>query len=162
MDNRRRTMLLVVAFMGLALSLACICGQCSNPFASLTQSSERASENEAVVGGVKLGDAVMARGIGDNNRPLSITNSFSDSEDVIYCVVEADVIPAGSSFYARWSYEGEPFEDTAVITADREYRDTYIEFHIEPTDFGVLKRGNYTVKIYVNGNPVKTVNFTVN
>jgi hypothetical protein len=58
-------------------------------------------------------------------------------------------------------YEGEPFEDTPTITADRNYSDTYVEFHIEPKDFGILQAGDYACKIYVNGTPVLTVEFQV-
>jgi len=155
-ENRKRYLMLALCFLLLFSSVACICGQCSNPLA------QRQSDNAPIVKGADLGQVVMARGIGDGNRPISPTNSFSSSEDVIYCVVEAKRIDEGTSFYARWSYEGEPFEDTPVITADRQYTDTYIEFHIEPKRLGVLKTGKYSVKIYVNGNPVKTVEFQVN
>jgi hypothetical protein len=153
MNNRRRFLILAVALLVLATSLACICGQCTNP---LTQ---RQQDNETIVAGVDLGEVVMAKGIGANNQPISTTSTFSTSEDVIYVVAKANRIDSGTSMYARWSYEGEPFEDTPVITADRTYTDTYVEFHIEPKSIGVLKAGNYTVKIYVNGNPVKTVEF---
>ncbi len=155
MTNRKRFLILAVALLVLATSLACICGQCSNP---LTQRQE---DNEPIVSGVEFGDVVMAKGIGSNNEPISTTTTFSTSEDVIYVVAYCKHIESGTALYARWSYEGEPFEDTAVITADRDYDDTYVEFHIEPTSIGVLKAGDYTVKIYVNGNPVKTVSFKV-
>jgi len=154
-DNRKRFLFLAFALLVLAGNLACICGQCSNP---LTQ---RQQDNEPIVSGVDLGEVVMARGIGANNEPISVTSTFSSSEDVIYVVAKANRIDAGTSMYARWSYEGEPFEDTPVITADRTYTNTYVEFHIEPKSIGVLKRGNYTVKIYVNGNPVRTVEFKI-
>jgi len=155
MHDRQRFFILAACMVVGLLIMACICGQCTNPL------TERLRDNEPIVSGADLGDVVMAKGIGSNNSPIGVTDSFSDSEDVIYCVVEARRIDAGTSFYARWSYEGEPFEDTPVITADRAYSNTYIEFHIEPTDFGVLKTGDYTCKIYVNGNPVKTAEFTI-
>jgi hypothetical protein len=80
---------------------------------------------------------------------------------VIYCVIHANRIEEGASLYARWIYEGEPLEDTLTITADREYIDTYVEFHIAAADFGALEEGDYACKIYVNGNPVQTVNFEI-
>lgn len=155
MDNRQRMLILALSLLALVLSVACVCGQCSNPL------TERQQDNAPIVSGADLGQAVMARGIGEKNQPIGTTDTFNDSEDVIYCIVEADRIDSGTSLYARWSYEGEPFEDTPVITADRDYHDTYIEFHIEPADFGVLKAGKYTCKIYVNGNPIRTVEFRV-
>jgi hypothetical protein len=155
MDNLKRFLLLAVALLVLATSPGCGLAQCSNPLA------QREADNVPIVSGVDLGEVVMAKGIGANNQPISVSSTFSSSEDVIYVVAYATKIASGTSMYARWSYEGEPFEDTAVITADRTYSDTYVEFHIEPTAIGVLKTGNYTVKIYVNGNPVKTVEFKV-
>ena len=155
MTNRKRFLILIVVLLVLVTSNACICSQCSNPLA------QREQDNEPIVSGVEFGDVVMAKGIGSNNEPISITSTFSTSEDVIYVVAYAKHIDSGTAMYARWSYAGEPFEDTAVITADRAYDDTYVEFHIEPTAIGVLKAGDYTVKIYVNGNPVKTVSFKV-
>ena len=109
----------------------------------------------------QLGSAVMSRSIGDKNRPTAVTSSFDTWDEVLYCVVHADRIEEGARLYARWSYEGEPFEDTPEITADREYTDTYVEFHIAPSDFGALEVGDYTCKIYVNGNPVETVDFEI-
>jgi len=152
-DNRKRILFLAVALLLLASNLACICGQCSNP---LTQ---RQQENAPIVSGLDLGEGVMCKGIGANNEHISVTSTLSTSEDIIYVVAKANHIASGTSMYARWSYQGEPFEDTPVITADRDYDNTYVEFHIEPDTIGVLKAGDYTVKIYVNGNPVKTVAF---
>jgi hypothetical protein len=159
MDKRKRYIVILVALSVVLFSGACLCSRCSNPFSS--PAKERIKENKPLVSGADLGQVVMARGIGENNRPVGITDTFSESEDVIYCVVEANRIDAGTTFYARWVYEGEPFEDTPTITADRDYSDTYVEFHIEPKDFGVLQAGDYACKIYVNGNPVQTVEFQV-
>jgi hypothetical protein len=62
--------------------------------------------------------------------------------------------------FARWSYEGEPFEDSTAVTADRDYENTYVEFHLENlTD--TMEEGDYSVQLFVNGNPVETVDFTV-
>ena len=155
MDKRKRYLVLAMALAVLVSSVGCSCGLCS----SLT--AQRQADNAPIVAGVDLGEVVMAKGIGENNKPISPTTTFSVSEDVIYVVAYAKRIDSGTSLYARWSFEGEPFEDTPVITADQTYTNTYVEFHIEPTKIGVLKKGNYTVKIYVNGNPVKTVSFKV-
>jgi hypothetical protein len=160
MDKRKRYLILAIALSVVVIAAACLCGQCSNPFGS-SPAQERIEENEPIVSGADLEQAVMARGVGEGNRPIGITDSFSESEDVIYCVVEANRIESGTSFFARWVYEGEAFEDTPTITADKDYLDTYVEFHIEPKDFGVLEPGDYACKIYVNGNPVQTVEFVV-
>jgi hypothetical protein len=160
MDKRKRYLILAVAVAVVFVAGACLCGQCSNPFRR-SPAEERFEENVPIVSGADLEQAVMARGVGDDNRPVGITDTFSEFEDVIYCVVKANRIDSGTSFFARWVYEGEAFEDTPTITADQDYRDTYVEFHIEPKDFGVLKPGDYACKIYVNGNPVQTAEFVV-
>lgn len=159
MDRRPRYLPLVVALWAVVFAGACLCGQCGSPVNRPAQ--ERPQESTPIVSGADLGEAVMARAIGKGNRPIGITDTFSGSEDVIYCVVEARRIDAGTSFCARWLYEDEPFEDTPAIIADRNYTNTYVEFHIAVENFGTLKSGQYACEIYVNGNLVKTVEFTV-
>jgi hypothetical protein len=122
--------------------------------------SERAQQNEPISGGTVLGSVVMAEGIGSKNVPVEVTNSFSSSQDVIYVVAEAEHLAAGTTMFARWSRDGQPFEDSAEITADRDYDNTYVEFHLENLQ-SRMDTGDYSVQIFVNGNPAETVNFTV-
>jgi hypothetical protein len=122
--------------------------------------SQRQDQNEAISGGTQLGPVTMAEGIGSGNAPLGPSDSFSSSQDVIYAVVEADHIAAGTSMFARWSRDGQPFEDSAEIVADRDYDNTYVEFHLENLR-DRMDEGNYTVQIFVNGNPVQEASFTV-
>ena len=63
--------------------------------------------------------------------------------------------------FARWFREGEPFEDSSEIVADRNYEDTYVEFHLENLE-EEMDSGNYSVQLFVNGNPVEEVEFSVN
>jgi len=121
---------------------------------------ERQSENEAITQGVELGRVVMAEGIGEQNSPVEITDTFSASQDFIYVVAEADYIERGTTMFARWSRDGEPFEDSSEVTADRDYTNTYIEFHLENLE-DRMEPGDYSVQLFVNGNPVETVDFQV-
>jgi hypothetical protein len=41
-----------------------------------------------------------------------------------------------------------------------DYRNTYIEFHLENLE-SRMEEGEYSVQIFVNGNPVESVDFTV-
>ena len=121
---------------------------------------EREQDNQAVTSGVVLGDVVTAEGVGENNAPVAVTDTFNDSQDFIYVVAEADQIDAGTTMFARWYRDGEPFEDSSEITADRDYEDTYVEFHLENlTDS--MEQGDYSVQIFVNGNPAEEVDFRV-
>lgn len=122
--------------------------------------SEREQQNEEVSGGAVLGQVVTAEGIGAKNAPMSETDSFSASQDVIYVVAEAEHLPQGTTMFARWSKEGQPFEDSAELIADRDYSNTYVEFHLENLQ-DQMDSGDYSVQIYVNGNPVKETQFQV-
>lgn len=121
---------------------------------------EREQENEAITKGVDLGRVVMAEGIGQNNAPVEVTDTFNASQDYIYVVAEADFIEEGTTLFARWSRDGEPFEDSTEITADQDYRDTYIEFHLQNLE-KTFEKGDYSVQLFVNGNPVEEVDFSI-
>jgi hypothetical protein len=123
--------------------------------------NERERQNEEVTQGIELGDIVTAEGIGDGNEPVDETDSFDSSQDYIYVVAEADFIEEGTTLFARWYREDEPFEDSQEIVADQDYRDTYLEFHLENLD-NTLEEGDYRVEILANGNPVGEAEFKVN
>ena len=110
--------------------------------------------------GAVLGQLVTAEGIGQRNAPVNETNNFSADQNRIYAVAEAQRIDAGTSMFARWSRDGRPFEDSQPVTANQTYQNTYVEFHLEPVQ-GNFDPGQYTVQIFVNGNPDKQANFTV-
>lgn len=122
---------------------------------------ERERENEEVTQGIDLGDVVTAEGIGSNNAPVNETDSFSSSQDVIYVVAEADYIEEGTTLFARWYRDDEPIEDSSEITADRDYENTYVEFHLENLE-NRFEEGDYRVQIFANGNPVEEAEFSIN
>jgi len=121
---------------------------------------ERQNDNEAITEGARFGDIVMAEGIGEQNAPIEVTDTFNASQDFIYVVAEADYIEQGTTMFARWSRDGEPFEDSSELTADRDYSDTYVEFHLENLE-NRMEPGDYSVQLFVNGNPVETIDFQV-
>lgn len=121
---------------------------------------ERQAENEPLTEGVSFGRVVTAEGIGEENAPIETTDTFNASQDFIYVVAEADFIEEGTTLFARWFRDGEPFEDSSEITADRDYSDTYVEFHLENLE-DQMETGDYSVQLFVNGNPVEEVEFRV-
>ncbi len=121
---------------------------------------EREEQNQAVTQGAVLGNIVTAEGVADQNRPVNETNSFSSSQDFIYAVVEAQRVEPGTTLYARWLRDGTPFEDSSEIKADRLYENTFVEFHLENLQ-DRMEPGNYSVQIFVNGNPAKKADFVV-
>jgi hypothetical protein len=117
------------------------------------------SANDSPNVGTQLSEVVTARSVGEGNVPLEVTDRFSMRDPVIYAVAQGN-IPSGTQIFARWSREGSPFEDTTEIVADRDYRNTYIEFHISPNG-QALAPGNYAVQFFVDGNPGPGAQFTV-
>lgn len=152
--KRKSTIIQSSMSLLLVVFLLAACGLFDNA------AEERQEQNEPLTQGADLGNVVTAEGIGANNEPVAITDRFSASQDFIYVVAEADYIEQGTTMFARWSRDGEPFEDSSAVTADRDYTDTYVEFHLENLQ-DQMETGQYSVQLFVNGNPVETVNFTV-
>jgi hypothetical protein len=125
-------------------------------------SSTPSSGGTTASSGAQLGRIVTAESIdtANHNAPVNETSTFNKLDQAIYAVVEAQRIDAGTKMFARWSREGQPFEDSSEITADKQYQNTYVEFHLEPNN-KAIDPGNYTVQVFVNGNPAKQANFTV-
>ena len=139
--------------------MACGVCSCSNPLEGL-MGGGGVPENTAT-DSVEFGDVVTAAGIGNGNTPQQVRNQFSaDNDPIIYVVAEVQRIEEGTSLFSRWSRDGDVFEDSPAITAEEEFTDTYLEFHIEPIEGG-FEPGDYTVQIYVNGNPGPSTEFTV-
>jgi len=107
-----------------------------------------------------LGAFVTARSIGSGNAPQNVTSTFN-STDTVYAVVQVQQFAQGNRIFARWSANGTVREDTQEITADRDYSNTYLEFHIQGTNSVALPTGNWTVQLIINGNPGPTANFTI-
>lgn len=121
---------------------------------------ERQQQNEAITRGAVFGEVVTAEGIGANNSPVEVTDTFSASQDYIYVVAEAERIEPGTTMFARWARDGQPFEDSAEIEADQLYEDTFVEFHLENLE-NQMEPGEYSVQIFVNGNPAEEAEFRV-
>jgi len=124
-------------------------------------SAEREQQNRQVTQDIDLGDVVTAEGVGNDNAPVNETDNFDSSQDVIYVVAEANFIAEGTILFARWYRDNDPLEDSSEITADRDYRDTYIEFHLENLE-NRFEDGDYRVEILANGNVVGKADFQIN
>ena len=127
-----------------------------------SSSSGAQSPNTTPASGAELGELVTAQSIdtANHNAPVNPTNKFNSLNQAIYAVVQAQRIDAGTTMFARWSRDGQPFEDSTEVKADKQYQNTYVEFHLEPTN-KAIDPGSYTVQVFVNGNPAKQANFTV-
>jgi hypothetical protein len=111
--------------------------------------------------GAVLGQIVTAEQIDPKtNAPLNTTNTFNSQQPVIYAVVQAQRIEPGTSMFARWSRDGKPFEDSDPVKANQLYENRYVEFHLQSTR-QQIDPGNYTVQVFVDGNPAQQTSFTV-
>ncbi|HET9222066.1 MAG TPA: hypothetical protein VFO07_06160 [Roseiflexaceae bacterium] len=150
-----RQLSIVARMLALLAFLALIASGCS-----LTTQVDSSQPNTSADQGAVLGRLVTAEQIGQNNTPVNETNAFNASSDRIYAIAEAQRIDPGTSMFARWSRDGRPFEDSQPVTANQEYQNTFVEFHLEPVS-GNFDPGQYTVQFFVNGNPDKQTTFTV-
>jgi hypothetical protein len=152
----RRLLAILRATTGL-LVVALIVSGCS-----LVNNTSDTPSSGTTTSGAELGRIVTAQSIdtANHNAPVNETSTFNSLNQTIYAVVEAQRIDAGTTMFARWSRDGQPFEDSDEIKADKQYQNTYVEFHLEPTN-KAIDPGNYTVQVFVNGNPAKQANFTV-
>src|SRR5215212_10393790 len=129
---------------------------------SLLNNSSTTQNPSTASSGAELGRIVTAQSIdtANHNAPVNETSTFNSLNQAIYAVVEAQRIDAGTTMFACWSRDGKPFEDSDEIKADKQYQNTYVEFHLEPTN-KAIDPGSYSVQVFVNGNPAKQANFTV-
>ncbi|HEX5691426.1 MAG TPA: hypothetical protein VFX76_15535 [Roseiflexaceae bacterium] len=137
------------------LALALTLSGCSL-FNQTTSSQSQPTDAQGTI----FGRVVTAEQIGERNAPVNETSTFNAEQPRIYVVAEASQLTSGTAMFARWSRDGKPFEDSQEITANKDYQNTYVEFHLEPVQ-GTFDPGQYTVQLFVNGNPDKQANFTV-
>ena len=153
--------LLVILRAGIGLLLvALFVSGCS--LVNTSSGTQSPSAPNTTTSGAELGELVTAQSIdtANHNAPVNPTNKFNSLNQAIYAVVQAQRIDAGTTMFARWSRDGQPFEDSTEVKADKQYQNTYVEFHLEPTN-KAIDPGSYTVQVFVNGNPAKQANFTV-
>jgi len=113
---------------------------------------------EPSAGRAQIGRMWTTTGVDENSCPVDQETVFRGDEP-IYVAAELLEAQPGVRLMARWSREGQPFEDTPVITTDRAYQDQCLEFHITPDR--PLPSGAYDVTLYVNGQPVERAEFQV-
>lgn len=106
-----------------------------------------------------LGTVVAAASVDRDGCPTNPTSTFNNS-DTIYVGVNDSDIPQGTDMFARLYLNGQPIEDTDVITADANY--SCVAFAFDATNGAeVLESGSYEAQLFVNGNPGDSVSFTI-
>ena len=106
-----------------------------------------------------LSNVVAASNVDREGCPADTGTSFDRSDTIYIGVINSD-IPQGTDMFARLYYEGQPIEDTDLITADADY--SCVAFAFEATNGAeVLESGSYEAQLFVNGNPGDSVSFDV-
>lgn len=112
-------------------------------------------------GEIMVGELVSSSGLDSDGCPVDREDTFAPS-DAIYIVAVNSNVPEGTDVFSRLSHEGEPVEDSVLITADQDYQNTCIYFEFEATSGAeVLDTGSYEAQLIVNGNPGPSVDFQV-
>jgi hypothetical protein len=127
----------------------------------LTSTGNNSSQVQQQDSAISVGRLVSSSGLDGDGCPIDSVSSF-DRSDSIYIVAENSDVPAGTDVFARLSHEGQPIEDSVLITADQDYVNTCIYFEFEATRTAeVLDTGAYEAQLIVNGNPGPSVDFRV-
>lgn len=127
----------------------------------LTSTGNNSPQQQVQNSAISVGRLVSSSGLDSDGCPVDSVSSFNRS-DSVYIVAENSDVPAGTDVFARLSREGQPIEDSVLITADQDYENTCIYFEFEATSTAeVLDTGSYEAQLIVNGNPGPSVDFRV-
>jgi hypothetical protein len=153
-------LLVCAAFTVLLVTLNNLSNPTATPPPATTQGSVSGNGTITIVG-LNLGQVIMTSAIDKDNRPTAVTDTFTTASPVIYAVVPGINVPAGSTLFARWSRDGQLFEDSTALTAPQAYTNTFIQFVLQPKAGQTLPPGAYTVQIFGNGVQRASAQFTV-
>lgn len=153
----------IVALVALALAAsACIC----NPLSWFSGSGGQTKvDNKPVFNGVSVVSMTTAKGIDGNGCPVAQATDFHASEDIVYAVAKVRGLRQNTALFARWvpkNGKDSDIEDSRIVTADRQYSDDVcVNFDLQPLGSYHFKAGQYTVTLFINGDPAQSVNFNV-
>jgi len=77
-------------------------------------------------------------------------STFETTEDQIYMVTVARNVQPGTTFFTRWTPQGQGSFETVSWTPNEFFDEVCIWFFIQPSDL-IFQPGNWTVELVVNG-----------
>jgi hypothetical protein len=119
-------------------------------------------EGETSFTTASLSEATMSTAVGEDARPLDITDVFAVDTPEIFCSVKLSHAPPDTKVKAEWIYVGgeadltDYFLDDYNLTADGT---SYLAFSLSSEEEWL--RGDYKVVLYVDGKEELSVPFTV-
>jgi hypothetical protein len=124
-----------------------------NPTPEMVQDNNAGESATNVV----IGEVLAGTSVDNEGCPTSETTTFDQSDTIYFGAVNSD-IPQGTDMFARLYFNGQPIEDTDVITADADYSCAAFAFEAT-TGAEVLESGDYEAQLFVNGNPGDSASF---
>lgn len=117
---------------------------------------------EAVAGNQQFPSAVTSTAVDENAcRPIGVTDTFSMQAEVIYFVVTAVNLNAGTNFTLRVMQGEEELDiDPVFWTSDSNYEQTCVYYGLDSQNFEFLA-GTYTVELLANNQLVQQAEFTL-
>jgi len=111
----------------------------------------------------RLSEVTMAHGVDDSLRPVGPADTFAVDTPEIYLSAKFSNAPSETEIASEWIYvEGEAvgYENTLIDSVSIEVSGTdYIYFAL-PMPQG-WPRGEYAVKLYIDGKEAETATFTI-
>jgi hypothetical protein len=107
-------------------------------------------------GNARIEEAVTARGVEADYRPVGVTELFG-SGDPFYCAVRVANVPRGATVSARW-YHGETFINETFYVTELE-GSGWVGFQL--TNSEPWPVGEYSVEVYFEDRLWETVRFHV-
>jgi len=133
--------------IALLLTLALLTG-CGNSSGTPTGSST-----------ATLSEATMCKSFNSSKGPSNITDVFSQNNWII-CSVKVSDAPAGTKVKAVWLYNNKElgYSETIGVSGTK-----YLGFMLEAKDLDQIRfeKGDYAVKLYLNGEEKITIPFKV-
>lgn len=106
-----------------------------------------------------LSEATMCKSFSSSKGPSNITDVFSPN-DWIICSVKVLDAPPGTRVKAVWFYNNRELggSETLGVSGTK-----YLDFMLEAEDIGEVRfeKGDYAVKLYLNGEEKITLSFKV-
>ncbi len=111
----------------------------------------------------RIADAFLTKSIDDPNA-ITKENRFSSDIEKIYCAVKLANAPEDTEVTARWIFqggEGSDLKDYEIGTVTQPSKgDAYLTFIVTRPEGGFPK-GDYIVKLFINGKKREKVSFTI-
>ena len=114
---------------------------------------------QAVTAGASLSEATMCKSVDAKTaKPIEKADVFAPNTPIIYCSVKLSNAPPNTEVKAQWIYKNTNtvlFEDVGMESGTY-----YLAFFLQPPKAGWAK-GDYIVKLFLNGKETLSVPFKV-